>query len=196
MPYNAAVPEATDFGLGAWTLDPATCIVSGSFVAASWYLSSFVWKTGDLSVAPFPSRIIIPNVVIGSWTLIQVGIVNQDQVGANAPGTILAASAATLPVTNTANSLAIVPAATAPPVLPQGRYWVIFTPTGTTGTALAASNPGTSGAFGANMGTDTAHARFGITGAGGATFAAGGTIVPANIVTTTSAGLCLCAGVL
>jgi hypothetical protein len=193
LPYNAAVPEATDFGLGAWTLDPATCIVSGSFVATSWYLASFVWKTGDLSVAPFPTRILIPNVIVGSWTLLQVGIVNQDPVGNNAAGTVLASSTPTLPTAGVTSQV-ITPIAAAPSVLPQGRYWVIANVTGTTGTALAASNPGTSGSLGTNMGTDTAHARFGIAGATGASLPA--SIVPANIVSTTSAGLCLCAGVL
>ena len=193
MPFNATVVEATDVGLGAWTLDPASCIISGSFVATHIYLASFYWKTGDPSVAAFPTRVLLPNVIVGSWTLVSVGIINQDQCGANAPGTVLASCVAVLPTAGI-TSVALVPIAAAPAVLPQGRYWVALDVTGTTGTALGASNPGTSGSLGINMGTDVAHSRFGIATETGAVLPA--SINPANILSTTSAGLCLCAGVM
>jgi len=189
MAYSATVTEASDVGLGAWTLDPATCIISGSFVAATQYLASIYWRPEPDS-APFPTRILLPNVVVGSWTLVQAGIICQDQVGPNVPGTLLASCVAVLPVAGL-NSLALVPVAAAPLALPQGRYWVALVVTGTLGTALAASNPGTSGSLGINMGTDVPHSRFGIAATSGAL----GNIVPASIVSTTSNGLCLCAGV-
>jgi hypothetical protein len=189
MGVNASVTEAQDVGLGAWTLDPATCIVSGSFVATTQYLASFYWRPGP-GVAPFPTKILLPNVIVGSWTLVQTGIICQDQVGQNGPGTLLASCVAVLPTAGL-TSTALVPVAAAPAILPQGRYWVALVVTGTTGTALAASNPGTSGSLGINMGTDVAHSRFGIA----ATIGALVNIVPATIVSTTSAGLCLCAGV-
>ena len=190
MGVNATVTEAQDVGLGAWTLDPAYCAISGSFVATTQYLAAFYWRPGP-GVAPFPSRILLPNVIVGSWTLVQTGIICMDQVGQNAPGTLLAASVAVLPTAGL-NSQALVNVAAAPAVLPAGRYWVAMVVTGTLGTALAAQNPGTSGSLGLNMGTDVAHSRFGISAIAGALV----NIVPANIISTTSAGLCLCAGVL
>jgi len=189
LAYNAGVTECFDVGLGAWTLDPAACIISGSFVATTQYLASFYWRP-EFDVAPFPTQILLPNVVVGSWTLVQTGIICQDQCGQNAPGTLLASCVAVLPTAGL-TSTTIVPVATAPAVLPGGRYWVALVVTGTTGTALAASNPGTSGSLGINMGTDVAHSRFGIAATTGALV----NIVPASIVSTTSAGLCLCAGV-
>jgi hypothetical protein len=184
----ATTPEAADVGLAAWTLDPASCIVSGSFVATTQYLAAVYYKPQPGS-PPFPTKIIVPNVIVGSWTLMQLGLVCMDQVGANNPGTLLAASVAALPTAGQTVQT-IVPIAAAPAVLPAGRYWIDMVVTGTLGTALAASNPGTSGVLGINMGTDTAHARFGIAATTGALV----NIVPGTIVTTTSAGLCLCAG--
>lgn len=190
MGVNASVTEAQDVGLGAWSLDPAYCIISGSFVATTQYLAAVYWKQGP-GVAAFPTTALVPNVIVGSWTQLQLGLICQDQVGANAPGTLLAASVAALPTAGV-TSQALVPVAAAPAVLPSGRYWIAMRVVGTTGTALAAANPGTSGALGTNLGTDTAHARFGIAATTGALV----NIVPASIVTTTSAGLCLCAAVL
>lgn len=188
--YNAGVTEAMDLGLAAWTLDPAYCAISGSFVATTQYLAGVYYRP-EYDSAPFPTTILVPNVIVGSWTQMQLGLICMDQCGQNAPGTLLAASAAALPTAGI-TSQAIVPVATAPATLPAGRYWIAMRIVGTTGTALAAVNPGTSGALGINMGSDTAHARFGIAATTGALV----NIVPASIVTTTSAGLCLCAALL
>jgi hypothetical protein len=190
MGVNATVTEAQDLGLAAWTLDPAYCAISGSFVATTQYLASFYWRQGP-GVAQFPTTALIPNVIVGSWTQVQMGIICQDQVGANAPGTLLAASVAALPTAGI-TSQALVPVAAAPATLPNGRYWLALRVVGTTGTALAAVNPGTSGSLGINLGTDVAHSRFGISAIAGALV----NIVPANIISTTSAGLCLCGAVL
>jgi hypothetical protein len=185
----ATTTEAADVGLAAWTLDPASCIVSGSFVATTQYLAAVYYKPQP-GAAPFPTKILLPNVIVGSWTLVQTGLICMDQVGANAPGTLLASCVAVLPTAGL-TSTTLVPVAAAPAQLPAGRYWVALVVTGTTGTALAASNPGTSGSLGTNMGTDAAHSRFGIAATTGALV----NIVPGTIVSTTSAGLCLCAGV-
>ena len=157
MGVNASVTEAQDVGLAAWSLDPAYCAVSGSFVATTQYLAGFYWRPGP-GVAPFPSRILFPNVIVGSWTLLACGIICMDQCGQNAPGTLLTTNTPVLPTAGL-TTIAIAPAAAAPAALPPGRYWVVFTPTGTTGTGLAATNPGTSGSLGINMGTDAAHSR-------------------------------------
>lgn len=190
MGVNATVTEAQDVGLAAWTLDPAYCAVSGSFVATTQYLAAFYWRGGP-GVAPFPSTALVPNVIVGSWTGMQLGVICMDQVGANAPGTLLAASVVALPTAGI-TSQALVATATAPATLPNGRYWLAMRVVGTTGTALAAVNPGTSGSLGTNMGTDAAHSRFGIAATTGALV----NIVPSTIVSTTSAGLCLCGAVL
>ena len=190
MGVNATVTEAQDVGLGAWTLDPASCIISGSFVATTQYLAAFYWRPGP-GVAPFPTTMLLPNVVVGSWTFLQMGIICMDQCGQNAPGTLLASTVNTLPTAGI-TSQALTAIAAAPAILPPGRYWAAMRVTGTTGTALAASNPGASGGVGINMGTDVAHSRFGIAATTGALV----NIVPASIVTTTSAGLCACIGVL
>jgi hypothetical protein len=153
LPFNATVVEASDLGLGAWTVDPASCIVSGSFVAATQYLASFFWKPDAASSAPFPTQVLVPNVVVGSWTLAQYGILCQDQVGANVPGTLLANTTAALPTAGI-DSLTLTPVTGAPAVLPEGRYWLSLVVTGTTGTASSASN----------QGTDTAHMRFATNG--------------------------------
>jgi hypothetical protein len=159
--FNATVVEASDLGLGAWTADPAAGITSGSFVAATQYLAAFFWKA-EADVAPFPTLALFPNVVVGSWTLLQAGIIGQDQVGANAPGTLLATSTATLPTAGIFG-LALTPTATAPAVLPQGRYWLSMVVTGTLGTALSTANP-LGAALGNNLGTDTNHMRFATNG--------------------------------
>src|SRR5271155_5088357 len=114
MGVYATNTEAADVGLGAWTLDPALCIVSGSFVATTQYLAAFYWKAGP-GAALFPSTALIPNVIVGSWTFMQLGIICMDQVGANAPGTLLAASVNTLPTAGI-TSQALVATATAPAV--------------------------------------------------------------------------------
>jgi hypothetical protein len=190
MGVNASITEAQDVGLGAWTLDPASCIVSGSFVATTQYLAAFYWRPGP-GVATFPSTMLLPNVIVGSWTSLQMGIICMDQVGQNVPGTLLAATVAALPTAGI-TSQALVSVATAPTILPAGRYWAAMRIVGTTGTALAAANPGTSGSLGINMGTDVAHSRFGIAATTGALV----NIVPASIVSTTSNTLCACIGVL
>src|SRR5580692_6541113 len=115
MGVNASTPEAQDVGLGAWTADPATGATSGSFVAATLYLAAFYWRQGP-GVAAFPARALLPNVVVGSWTLVQMGIYNQDQVGANVPGTLLASTTAALPTAGI-TSQALTAAATAPATL-------------------------------------------------------------------------------
>jgi hypothetical protein len=190
MGVNCSTIEAQDVGLGAWSLDPANCIISGSFVATTQYLASIYWRPGP-GVAPFPTTALVPNVIVGSWTFMQLGLICQDQCGQNAPGTLLAASVNTLPTAGI-TSQALVAVAAAPAVLPPGRYWIAMRVTGTVGTALAAANPGTSGSLGTNMGTDVAHSRFGIAATTGALV----NIVPASIVSTTSNTLCLCAAVL
>jgi hypothetical protein len=186
LPFNATVVEASDLGLGAWTVDPASCIVSGSFVAATQYLASFFWKPDAASSAPFPTVVLVPNIVVGSWTLAQFGIICQDQVGANVPGTLLASSTATLPVVGIWSQV-LTPAAAAPAILPEGRYWLSLVITGTTGTASSASNQGAAN-LGANLGTDTAHMRF---ATNGTTIA---TITPSSNVAA-GAGLFLVAAV-
>lgn len=194
MPFNAAVPEATDLGLGAWTLDPATCIVSAGLATTVQYLAQFFWKASDPAVSPLPSRIIVPNGIVGTSSAFQVGIIAIDQVGANAPGTLLASSAAAGTISAGLNSFALTWIAAAPAVLPQGRYWVAFVnTTGTTTTILASSNPGAAN-LGVNAGpnADVSHCRFGIASPTGAL----GNITPANNVITNAAGLCLCACVL
>lgn len=183
--FNATVVEASDLGLGAWTADPGAGITSGSFAAATQYLAAFFWKA-EPDVAAFPSLAMLPNVIVGSWTLVQLGIICQDQVGANAPGTLLATSTATLPTAGIFG-LALTPTATAPAVLPQGRYWLSLVVTGTTGTALSTANP-LAASLGNNLGTDTNHMRF---ATNGTTIAS---ITPASNVAA-GATLCLVAAV-
>jgi hypothetical protein len=184
--YAAAVPEATDLGLGAWTDDPTTGTISGSFVAATLYLAAFYWKA-EADVTPFPTVVLIPNVIVGSWTALQTGIFCQDQLGANAPGALLANSAAVLPTAGITVSNLTVVAATAPAALPQGRYWLGLIVTGTTGTALSTANPFAAG-LGNNLGTDTSHMRFATNGSAMAS------IAPASNVAA-GATLCLVAGI-
>jgi hypothetical protein len=189
MGVNATVTEAQDVGLGAWTLDPAYCTTSGSFTATTQYLAAFYWRPGP-GVAPFPSTILIPGVVVGSWTKISAGIICMDQCGQNAPGTLLTSGAQASPAAGI-NVVALTAIAAAPAVLPPGRYWVVMTPTGTTGTAQTAPSPVTASS-GSNMGTDLAHARFGTSNIANATLAS---LAPASI-TTVATILQLCAGVL
>jgi hypothetical protein len=187
--YNATVPEASDLGLCGWTIDPATAIISGSFAAAVQYLAAVYYKP-EFDTPPLPQRIFVPNVIVGSWTAMQLGLINMDQLGANNPGTVLAIDNNAVPVAGL-NARALTYAAAAPPVLPQGRYWISLVVTGTTGTALAASNPG-AGGLGLNVGTDAAHTRFGIA-LGTGILVAGANITPASNVQTVGAGLALCA---
>jgi hypothetical protein len=189
MGVNASVPEAQDLGLGAWTVDPCCTTLSGSFAAATLYLAAFYWRPGP-GVNPFPQSVLIPNVLVGSWSAMQVGIFNQDQVGQNAPGTLLANSTNVIPTAGITVKPLTVVAATAPAVLPAGRYWVGMVVTGTTGTA--ASTPNILGAaLGCNAGTDTAHMRF----ATAATVTTVATFTPSGN-TAAGATLCLCACVL
>jgi hypothetical protein len=185
VPYNATVPEAADVGVSAWSVDPATTITSGSFVAATQYLAAVYYRP-DPYTAPLPSKFLLPGVVVGSWTLAQLGLVCMDQCGQNAPGTLLGSSTAALPTAGiTVQGINWV--AAAPAALPEGRYWICLVVTGTLGTALSASCPATA-TSGANLGTDLPHARFGIAGTTVAN------VVPANIVTA-GAGLQLCAAI-
>jgi hypothetical protein len=188
--YNGTDTEPADFGLAAWSLDPATCIVSAALATAVQYLAAVYYRP-DTHTASLPSRVLLPNGVAGTSTILQAALINMDQVGQNAPGTVLATS----PATGTAaaaglNSLPLTYVAAAPAALPQGRYWIgIMNTTGTTTTFLASPNPG-AGNLGVNAGTDAAHSRFGIALGTGAF---GTSIVPASIVNTVGAGLCLCA---
>jgi hypothetical protein len=190
VPYNATVVESSDLGLWAWSLDPAAAIVSAALATTVQYLAAVYYRP-DPATAPLPTRVLLPNGVAGTSTILQAALINMDQVGANAPGTVLATS----PATGTAaaaglNSLPLTYAATAPASLPSGRYWVgIMNTTGTTTTFLASSNPG-AGNLGVNVGADAAHTRFGIALSTGAF---GVSIAPASIVQTVGAGLCLCA---
>ena len=186
--YNATVVESADLGLAAWSLDPAACIVSSGLATTVQYLAGVYYRP-DPATAKLPTRILIPNAVAGTSSAFQVGLINMDQVGANAPGTLLASSAAAGTVAAGLNSFTLAWIAAAPPVLPQGRYWVaVVNTTGTTTTVLASPNPG-AGNLGVNAGTDAAHSRFGTA----ATTGALGNIVVASISASVGAGLCLCA---
>lgn len=188
MPYNANVVESSDLGLAAWSLDPAACIVSQAIATTVQYLTAVYYRP-DSQTAPLPSRVLFPNGVVGTSSAFQVGLINMDQVGANAPGTLLASSPAAGTLAAGLNSFVLTYIAAAPAALPQGRYWVaVVNTTGTTTTGLASPNPG-AGNLGVNAGTDAAHTRFGIALTTGAL----GNIVPASIVQTIGAGLCLCA---
>jgi hypothetical protein len=188
---NACVPESADVGLAAWTVDPATAIISASFATTVQYLAAVYYRPAN-DTAPLPSKVLIPNVIVGSWTNIQAALINIDQLGANSPGVTLAITAAVQAAAAGLNTLALTWAAAAPAVLPAGRYWIGFNVTGTAGTAASASNPGATSALGANAGTDLPHARFGIAAATGV-FTSGTNIVPATITATTAAGQLLCA---
>lgn len=185
---NATLTEPADLGLAGWSLDPAACIVSAALATTVQYLAAVYYRPA-INTAPLPSRILVPNGVVGTSTAFQVGLINMDQVGANVPGTLLASSPAAGTIAAGLNSFALAYVAAAPAALPQGRYWIAFVnTTGTTTTGLASSNPG-AGGLGVNAGTDAAHTRFGIA----ATTGALGNIVPGSIVQTVGAGLCLCA---
>lgn len=187
MAYNACVPEAVDVGLAAWTIDPATCIVSTALATTVVYLSSIYYKP-EFDIAPQPPNIYVPNGVVGTSSAFQVGLYTQDAVGANVAGTLLASSPAAGTLSAGLNKFTLTYIAAAPTSLPQGRYWLAFlNTTGTTTTALSASNPGT-GALGVNVGTDTAHMRFATNGTGAALAA---TITPGSNVAA-GAGLFLC----
>lgn len=187
---NATVTEPADLGMAAWSLDPAACIVSAALATTVQYLAAVYYRPA-WNTAPLPSKVLLPNGVAGTSTILQAALINMDQVGANAPGTVLATS----PATGTAaaaglNTLPLTYIAAAPPTLPQGRYWIgVVNVTGTTTTFLASPNPG-AGNLGVNAGTDAAHSRFGIAAT---TSAFPGSIVVASIVNTVAAGLCLCA---
>lgn len=188
MPFNATVTEPADLGLAAWSLDPAACIVSQALASTTQYLAGVYYRP-DPATSPLPTRVLFPNGVVGTSSAFQVGLINMDQVGANAPGTLLASSPAAGTLAAGLNSLALTYIAAAPAALPQGRYWIaIVNTTGTTTTGLASPNPG-AGGLGVNMGTDAAHTRFGTAASTGAL----GNIVPGSIAATVGAGLCLCA---
>lgn len=188
MPYNATVTEPADLGLAAWSLDPAACIVSAALATTVQYLAAVYYRP-DVATAPLPSRVLFPNGVVGTSSAFQAGLICMDQVGQNAPGTLLASSPAAGTLAAGLNSLALTWIANAPAQLPQGRYWIaVVNTTGTTTTGIASPNPG-AGGLGLNMGTDAAHTRFGIA----ATTGALGNIVPGSVVQTVGAGLALCA---
>jgi hypothetical protein len=191
MGYNATVVEASDLGLAAWSLDPAACIVSATIATTVQYLASIFYKP-EPDVAPLPSKIIFPNGIVASSSAFQVGLINQDQIGANAPGTLLASSPAAGTLSAGLNLFTLTYIAAAPAALPQGRYWIaiVNTTTGAT-TGLASSNPGAAN-LGVNMGpnADVTHCRFGIASPTGALV----NITPSLNVITNAAGLCLCAG--
>jgi hypothetical protein len=187
---NATVTEPADLGMSAWSLDPAACIVSAGLATTVQYLAAVYYRP-SVATSPLPSKVLLPNGVAGTSTILQAALINMDQVGQNAPGTVLATS----PASGTAaaaglNTLPLTYAAVAPAALPQGRYWIgIMNTTGTTTTFLASPNPG-AGNLGLNAGTDAAHSRFGIAVGTGAF---GASIVVASIVNTVGAGLALCA---
>lgn len=193
MGNNATVTEASDLGLAAWSLDPAYCINSAALATTVQYLAAIYYKPQS-NVAPLPGKVFIPGGVAGTSTIIQAALINMDQLGANAPGTVLATS----PASGTAmvaglNSLPLTYAAVAPAALPAGRYWIgIMNTTGTTTTCLASPNAQAAN-LGINMGpnTDVTHCRFGIA-VGTGVF--GAAIVPASIVITNATLLSLCAG--
>jgi len=189
--YNACVTEAVDVGLAAWTLDPAACIISASFATTVQYLSALYYRA-EADSAPLPGNILVPNVVLGSWTNIQAALITMDPIGPLAAGFILAISPAVNAGAAGLNRLVLTYAATAPAFLPTGRYWIGWTIAGTLGTALGSPNPG-SAQLGLNMGTDAAHARVGIAAATGV-FTLGGNVVPGTVTQTVGAGLHLCAG--
>jgi hypothetical protein len=188
LPYNATITEPADLGIAAWTLDPAACIVSAGLATTVQYLARLDYRP-DPNTAPLPTKVLVPNGVVGTSTAFQVGLVCIDQVGANAPGTLLASSPAAGTISAGLNTFALTYIAAAPAFLPQGRYWIAFVnTTGTTTTVLASSNPG-AGNLGVNLGTDAAHTRFGTSGATGAL----GNVTPGSISASVGAGLCLCA---
>lgn len=191
MTYQAAVPEATDLGLAAWTIDPATTIVSAAIATTVIYLAQLFYKV-ESDVAPLPSSIFLPNGVVGTSAAFQVGLYCVDTVqgttgGPQAPGTLLASSPAAGTIAAGINRFALTwnPAILS---LPQGRYWAAaLNTTGTTTTAAAASNAGAAN-LGANLGTTAATMRFATNGTGASLPS---TITPASN-TAAGAGLCLC----
>lgn len=188
--YNACVPEAVDLGLAAWTMDPATTIVSTALATTVIYLASVYYKP-EFDLPPLPANIFVPNGIVGTSTAFQVGLYNQDPIGNLPAGTLLASSpgAGTIAAGLNKFVLTYTAAGLALGALPQGRYWIaLLNTTGTTTTGVAAGNPGAAG-LGANVGTDTNHMRFATNGTG-ATLPA--TIAPASNVAA-GAGLCLCA---
>ncbi len=194
MAYNANVVEASDLGLAAWSLDPAACIVSIALATTVQYLAAVYFKP-DSAVAPRPSKVIIPNGVVGTSTIFQCAVINMDQLEGFAPGTVLATTPAASTISAGLNALTLTWIAGVPANLPAGRYWIgIMNTTGTTTTMLASSNPGTSAALGINAGpgADVTHCRFGIA-VGTGVFTPGGLITVASNVITNAAGLCLCA---
>lgn len=190
MGYNSCAVEAVDVGLAAWTLDPASAIISGSFATTVNYLAAVYYRP-EFDLPPLPQNIWVPNVVLGSWTNIQAALICMDNVAGLGAGYIAATSPAVNAGAAGLNKLVLTYAAAFPAVLPQGRYWIGWNVTGTLGTALAASNPG-SAQLGINMAADAAHSRFGIAATTGV-FTAGNSIVPGTITQTLAAGLCLCA---
>lgn len=190
MAFNSSAIEAVDLGLAAWSVDPATTIVSTAFATTVVYLASVYYKP-EFDVAPQPANIYVPNGVVGTSAAFQVGLYNQDLVGTNVAGTLLASSSAVGTISAGLNKYVLTYIAAAPAVLPQGRYWIAFlNTTGTTTTGAAASNAGAA-QLGANMGTDTAHMRFATNGTGAALAA---TITVASNVAA-GAGLCFCAAI-
>lgn len=195
MGVNAAAVESVDFGIGAWTMDPATTIVSTALATTVIYLSQLFWNP-QVASETLPQSVLVPNGVVGTSSAFQVGLYNVDTVpsgttaGPLAAGTLLASSAAAGTISAGLNRFALTYIASAPTVLPKGRYWVAqLNTTGTTTTTAAASNAGAAN-LGANAGTSTATMRFATNGTGAS--------LPATLTvasnTAAGAGLCLCAG--
>ena len=190
---NSTVTEPADLGLGAWSLDPAHCIVSAGLATTVQYLAAVYYRPAP-NTAPLPTKVVVPNGVVGTSTAFQVGLITQDQLGANGPGTLLASSPAAGTISAGLNLFTLTYIAAAPVALPEGRYWIAFVnTTGTTTTGLASPNPGAANlGVNAGPGPDVAHCRFGIASPTGALV----TINPALNVITNGAGLCVCAALI
>jgi hypothetical protein len=195
MAYNATTPEAANLGLAAWTMDPATAIVSQAFATTVIYLS-MLWYKPEFDVSPLPLNVFLPNGVAGTSSAFQVGLVNVTPISAGAgtggqiaAGTLLASSPAAGTISAGLNrfTLTYIAGITA---LQQAAYWIaMLNTTGTTTTGAAAANPGAAN-LGANMGTTTANLRFATNGTGAS--------LPASFTLSSNAaagaGLCFCAG--
>ena len=199
MARNATVPEASDLSLAAWTMDPATTIVSTALATSVIYLAMLFYRP-EFDVSPLPGSIYIPNGVVGTSSAFQVGLVNVNPIpavvgtgGTLAAGTLLASSSAVGTLSAGLNQFALTYiAGLIGGSLPYGPYWVaVLNTTGTTTTAAAASNAGAAN-LGANIGfgSKTATMRFATNGTG--------TSLPATFTLASNvaagAGLCLCAG--
>ena len=197
MARNATVPEASDLGLAAWTMDPATTIVSTALATTVIYLAMLFYRP-EFDVAPLPGTVYFPNGVVGTSSAFQVGLVNvlpipaqSGTAGTLAAGTLLASSAAAGTISAGLNKFTLTYGVSITS-LPYGPYWIaMLNTTGTTTTGAAASNAGAAN-LGANIGfgSSTASMRFATNGTGAS--------LPSTFTlssnTAAGAGLCLCAG--